>query len=544
MVMLFLYLLSQTASDILIPYEVGDPINIDLDPWGLPYYAFRTILRMFVALAVSLFVAFIFGSMAAKSATAERIILPAVDVLQSIPVIGFLELAFIWFLYAFPGSFLGPEIASIFAVFVSQVWNLILAFYQSLKTIPVNYQEMAFIYRFSPWQKFCKLELPFAAPSLIWNSMLSLSAGWFFVVAGEAITIANHDVALPGIGAYIAQATKEGNVAAIYYAIACLFVVILIYDQMIFRPLNYWLRARKGEGGKPNWVWKMAKHSVLLSVIQLGFTRVWLWISARKKKHSSRFNIRVFRVRDWHAYLGYMLTASVSALLVYYAVFSLPDITLDMLTEVFVLGFYTAMRVMLLVILCALIWTPVGIYLGLNERVADILQPVVQFLASFPPNMLYPLIGSVIIYRGYNPDIWLSPLIVLGTQWYVLFNVIAGVRAMPEDALMLSDALQMSRWLMFKRVLMPGILPSMVTGMLTAAGGAWNTSIVAEAVDWNGQRIYAQGLGAYIMQASQEGLSQNVYLGVLVMCVYVLVINRFVWMPLYRFVAQRYGGNL
>ncbi len=535
-----LWILAQSAADILSPYEIGDQVMIDLSPYRLPYYAFRTVLRMFIALGLSLICAFIFGGAAAKSASAERVILPMVDILQSIPVIGFLELYFIWLLMIFKGSFIGPEIASILTVFVSQVWNLILAFYQSLKTMPKNYDEMVQIYRFNFWQRFYRLEVPYAAPSLIWNSMLSLSAGWFFVVAGEAITISHHNVALPGIGAYIAKATTQGDFVAIYYALLCLFLVIMTYDQLIFRPLNYWLSSRGSDHVQPNWVWRLAQNSRVIQVIsKLGLYVINRLVTRSFKKR--RYNVYGLISQKVRAVINMIIVLPLMAYLLYLVWDALPYLSLQMLIEVLELGLYTSIRVMLLVFLCALVWTPVGIWLGLNEKWGNILQPVVQFLASFPPNMLYPLIGSIIIVQGYNPDIWLSPLMVLGTQWYVLFNVIAGVRGLPEHAVMLSNALGISRFVMLKRVLLPGILPSLITGMITAAGGAWNASIVAEALEWNGQRIYANGLGAYITKSSLEGASEHVFLGVVVMCLYVLLINRCVWMPLYRYVAQRYG---
>jgi NitT/TauT family transport system permease protein len=535
-----LWILAQSAADILSPYQIGDQVVIDLSPYRLPYYAFRTVLRMFIALGLSLICAFIFGGMAAKSPRAERIILPMVDVLQSIPVIGFLELYFIWLLMIFKGSFIGPEIASILTVFVSQVWNLILAFYQSLKTMPKNYDEMVKIYRFNFWQRFYRLEVPYAAPSLIWNSMLSLSAGWFFVVAGEAITISHHNVALPGIGAYIAKATTQGDFVAIYYALICLFLVIMTYDQLIFRPLNYWLSSRGSGQVQPNWVWRLAQKSRVIKAISKLFLYVINRLVTRSFK-KRRYNVYGLIGQKVRRVIGTIITLPVIVYLLYLVWDALPYVSLPMLIEVLELGLYTSVRVMLLVFLCALVWTPVGIWLGLNEKWGNILQPVVQFLASFPPNILYPLIGSIIIIKGYNPDIWLSPLMVLGTQWYVLFNVIAGVRGLPEHAVMLSNALGISRFVMLKRVLLPGILPSLITGMITAAGGAWNASIVAEALEWNGQRIYANGLGAYITKSSLDGSSEHVFLGVVIMCLYVLLINRCVWMPLYRYVAQRYG---
>lgn len=539
-IVLMLFVLSAVASDMWGVYEVGDSIEIDLSPMALPYYAVRTIMRMFIALLFSLLFAFGVGSWAAKSQAAEKIIIPVIDVLQSIPVIGFLEVSFIWFIYAFKGRFLGPEMASIFAVFVSQVWNLILSYYQSLKVMPKDLDEVMKIYQLTPWQRFFKLEIPFAAPGLIWNSMLSLSAGWFFVVAGEAITIANHDVSLPGIGSYIAKATRLGDQTAIYYAIVCLFLVIMLYDQLIFRPLNFWLNSKNSteEHIRPNWVWLVVSRSLLVR---------WLY---GLSKRMGRLFFRKRRVKKREARIPsalggmvvYALLGGLLLWLIHYC-YHMPMVPWSEVKTALVLGGYTALRVFVLVFLCCLVWFPVGLYLGLNTQVADILQPIIQFLAAFPPNMLYPLVGSVVILKGYNPNIWLSPLIVLGTQWYILFNIIAGVRSLPQDLLLMAKSLRLSRWAYYKKVIIPGVLPSLLTGVITAAGGAWNTSIVAEAVEWEGKFIYAKGLGAYIMKASRGAEGDLVFIGVSVMCLYVFVINRILWVPMYKWVEKKYGGQ-
>jgi|AntRauTorckE5430_2_1112549.scaffolds.fasta_scaffold00428_9 NitT/TauT family transport system permease protein len=534
-----LALLANAASGMWGAYEIGDPILIDLNPRCLPYYAARTVLRMFIGLFFSFVCAFTFGSMAAKNPVAEKIIIPLIDVLQSIPVIGFLEVSFVWFVYGFKGSFLGPEFASIFAVFVSQVWNLILSYYQSLKMMPKDLDEVAKIYRLSSWQRFFRLEVPFAAPGLIWNAMLSLSAGWFFVVAGEAITIANHNVSLPGIGSYIAEATNQGNYHAIYWAILCIFIVIMLYDQLLFRPLSFWIDAKNNPEAyiKPNWVWHVVSQSNLVH-----------WIGRQLKSFSLCFPKRRAKKVRYFSSPGYLfsllslclLTGCIGFLAYHsYGVISMPY---GEVKVAFILGAYTATRVFVLVSLCCIIWFPVGIFLGLNPKIADILQPIIQFMAAFPPNMLYPLIGSYIIVHGYNPNIWLSPLIIMGTQWYILFNIIAGVRSLPPELLLMAKSLNLSKWRYYVKVVVPGVYPSLLTGVITAVGGAWNTSIIAEAVEWNGQAIYAKGLGAYIMKASRQGNSDQVYLGVIVMCVYVFVINQIVWIPLYQQVEKKYRG--
>lgn len=534
-----LLLLALTTTDMFMAYELGDPIIIDLSPSKLPYYAFRTVLRMFIALFLSLICAFIFGSLAAKNPVAEKIIIPSIDIMQSIPVIGFLELSFLYVIHLFKGSFIGPELISIFAVFVSQVWNLILSYYESLKMIPKELDEVMQIYKLSSWQRFFRLEIPHAAPGLIWNAMLSLSAGWFFVVAGEAITIANHNVSLPGIGSYIAVATQQGNYSAIYYAIFCLFVVIMIYDQLIFRPLNYWLVSRNQLESKSNWIYSLFSRSQVITWFLQSISRFgnfWGWFLPKR----SRFK-RSSRNRGYASWLllivlGYLL------FVLSQSIYSFSEITeWSDVIHALILGSYTALRVFVLVFLCCVVWVPIGVFLGVNDRVAGFFQPVIQFLAAFPPNMLYPLVGSMIIVKGYNPNIWLSPLIILGTQWYILFNVIAGVRALPEDLLLMAKSLGLKGLSMYRKVIIPGILPSLLTGVITAFGGAWNTSIIAEVAEWQGDVVYCDGLGAYIMQASRNADTHLVCLGVVVMCLYVFLINRVLWLPLYRYIERRYG---
>lgn len=240
-------------------------------------------------------------------------------------------------------------------------------------------------------------------------------------------------------------------------------------------------------------------------------------------------------------WLGMACMISIIVLIVLNTYESLSIIEWEDVRLAMLLGAYTSLRVFILVFLCCVIWIPVGIYLGMNAKVAGIMQPIIQFLAAFPPNMLYPLVGSLVIARGYNPNIWLSPLIVLGTQWYILFNVIAGVRALPGDLLMMAKSLRLSRMSLYRKVVIPGILPSLLTGVITAAGGAWNTSIIAEMAEWKGQVVYAQGLGAFIMKASRGAQTDLVCLGVVVMCVYVFFINRVLWLPLYRYIERRYG---
>jgi NitT/TauT family transport system permease protein len=318
----------------------------------------------------------------------------------------------------------------------------------------------------------------------------------------------------------------------------------MLYDQLIFRPLNYWLSKQNDSEGvlRPNRLWQIILQSSLVYAF-IGVLRLCKRVV--EKTQSTLPSFKPVRRASSKLPMLLLLALSIYAVLEFisYLYVARSILSISDVIETITLGGFTALRVFVLVLLCCLIWVPVGVYLGMNERVSDIMQPIIQFLAAFPPNMLYPLVAAFIIGKGYNPNIWLSPLMVLGTQWYILFNVIAGVRALPKELLLMAKSFNLSGLALYKRVILPGMLPSLLTGVITAAGGAWNASIIAEVADWQGEVVYAKGLGAYIMYASRNADTHLVYLGVIVMCIYVLVINRLVWLPLYRLIEKKYGGG-
>src|SRR5438477_98209 len=427
-------------------YQLGEPLSISLDPWRLPEYALRTVLRMAAALVVSLAFSFPYAALAAKSRQAEKILIPVLDILQSVPVLGFLSITVTGFIALFPGRLLGVECAAIFAIFTSQAWNMTFSLYQSLRTVPVELTEAARMYHLSAWQRFWRLEVPHGVPPLIWNMMMSVSAGWFFVVASEAITVSGQSILLPGIGSYIATAIDQRDLGALAVASAAV---------------------------------------------------VWLVAFVRQ------------------------------------------DVSADEIGWVVLLGALTALRVVILIALASLIWVPIGVSIGLRPQIAERVQPIVQFLSAFPANLLFPAAVVLILRFDLNPEIWLSPLMILGTQWYILFNVIAGTAALPAELKLVASNLGVRRWLWWRRIMLPAIFPAYVTGAVTAAGGSWNASIVAEVVQWGDTTLHATGIGAYIAEYTAAGDPARIALGIGVLCLYVIAFNRLLWHRLYELSIER-----
>jgi NitT/TauT family transport system permease protein len=523
---------------------VSDPIV--LDPANLPEYALRTTLRMFAAIFASLLFTFVVATLAAKSRKAELVIVPALDILQSVPVLGFLTFTVAYFLRLFPGSEMGAECAAIFAIFTSQAWNMAFSFYQSLRTIPRDLDEVSRHFGLSPWLKFWRLEAPFAAPGLIWNTMMSMSGGWFFVVASEAITVGDTTVKLPGIGSWLAVAIDAKDIGAVLLAVLTMAIVILGYDQLVFRPIVAWadkfrFEQTAAQQRPQSWVYDLWRRSRLVRRTT-AFTG-WLneGISSllhRAAQRRAPATPAVGRAAD-------ILWGVVVAAIVAYALWRILAFTRQSLTwgdvgTALLLGVYTLIRVMVLIAVASAVWVPIGVWIGLRPWASTKVQPVAQFLAAFPANVLFPIAVVLIVALHLNPNIWLSPLMVLGTQWYILFNVIAGASAFPTDLREASTMFRLRTWQWWRQVIVPGILPYYVTGALTAAGGSWNASIVAEVATWGDTKLRAAGLGAYIADATAAGDYARVVLGIAVMSVMVVACNRLLWRPLYRLAERRF----
>ena len=547
-----LFFLGWTGKHMATPYLLGDQLPISLDPSKLPFYASRTVLRLFIALIFSILFTFVVGSFAAKNRRAEKFIIPAIDVLQSVPVLSFLAITVTGFIHLFPGSLLGPECASIFVIFTSQVWNITFSFYQSLKTVPADLIEAANIFQLSTWQKFWKIEVPFSMPALLWNIMVSMSASWFFVVLSETIIISHQNIRLPGIGSYISLAIEQHQLLPVGYAILAMIIVILLYDQILFHPLIAWSEKFKmdpsaDENEYQSWLIDILRGSqlmqrthFLLSKVKDRFINVAVFrrtkkpplkqLDARQQKHVDRL---------WKLFtLITMLTAGY--FLLHYV---LTELEPSEIFHVFLLGAATGLRVIILILLSSFLWIPVGVWIGLRPALVQKIQPMIQLIAAFPANLFYPLFVIAIVQFHLNVEIWVSPLMILGTQWYILFNVIAGASMIPRDLYMAADNFGVKNWLWWKRLALPGIFPFYITGAITAAGGAWNASIVAECVSWGNTTLKATGLGEYIQTSTIAGQFPKIALGTAVMCVYVLVFNHLIWRPLYQIAEDRFNLN-
>ena len=525
---------------------------ISLDPSNLPEYALRTTLRMLAAMCASLTFTLVYGTLAAKSRRAGMVLIPVLDILQSVPVLGYISFTVTFFLALFPKQVLGAELAAIFAIFTSQAWNMTFSFYQSLRTVPRDLDEVSRGFHLTAWQRFWKLEVPFSMPGLIWNMMMSMSGGWFFVVASEAITVGNNTITLPGIGAYLAQAISDKNLVAVGWVILAMTVVILAYDQLMFRPLVAWADKFRMEttssGNAPeSWLLDVVRRTRLIHrlLVPVG------WLFSKAARVPIRLSLRpglrlgraggARRASSRAADIAWALVLLASTLYVVWrvAAYVRTGVTLDEVWHVILLGFITLVRVAILIALSSLIWVPVGVLIGLRPALAEKIQPLAQFFAAFPANLLFPVFVVVIVRFHLNPDIWLSPLIVLGTQWYILFNVIAGATAYPNDYREAATNFRIRGWQWWRQCMLPGIFPYYVTGALTASGGAWNASIVSEAVQWGDTHVVAHGLGAYIAQMTAAGDFPKIILGITVMSLFVTLFNRSLWRPLYAYAESK-----
>ena len=536
---------------VVMPLPPSDSAPVTLDYLFLPYYALRTTLRMFAALAFSLLFTLVYATLAAKSRRAETVLVPLLDVLQSVPILGFLSFTVTFFLNLFPGSTLGPECAAVFAIFTSQAWNMAFSFYQSLRTVPADLTEVALGYRLSGWQRFWQLETPFAVPGLIWNMMMSMSGGWFFVVAAEAITVGDTTIKLPGIGSYLAVAIEQRRVDAVLAAVVAVLVVILLYDQLIFRPVVTWagkfrVELSASQEVSSSWVLALLRRTSWVQAASEPFERAFEWFTSLRidmpKLTLGRPDSRAAaRTVDTLFY------AAVALLAIYAAVQAIRFVGTTLgprdLGESMVLTLITMLRVVVLLALATLVWVPVGVWVGLRPKVAERVQPLAQFLAAFPANVVFPIAVVAVLALHLTPDIWLSALLLFGTQWYIAFNVIAGAMAYPNDLREAAANFRITGWSWWRNVILPGIFPYYVTGALTASGGSWNAAIVAEYVKWGDDKVAAHGIGAYIARATAAGDFPRIGLGVAVMSVFVILFNRLLWRPLFGFAERRLRLN-
>lgn len=527
------------------PEAIQGP-SISLEASALPWYALLSVGRMTAAYLLSLVFALGYGWVAVQNSRAEKVMLPLLDILQSIPILSFLPVVLLSFTAILPQG-VAVELSSVVLIFTSQVWNLIFAWYQSLITVPKELREASATFRFNNWMRFKTLALPFAANSLIWNSIMSWAGGWFFLMAAEIFSVGNLDFRLPGLGAYLQAAANEGNVQAILLGVGTLVLVILLFDQLLWRPLLAWADRFKVEmvatdDAPTSWFYDLLTSSRLLANVRARLTHPL----------SERFDIalmRRFPMRDdvpeaggrrWLSLLvlgvlllaiGYGIVQAVSLLA------TLPlERWLDIATGLLATLFHVAVALAL-----TMLWTiPVGVLIGTNPKWSKILQPIVQILASVPATAIFPVVVLALVQLSGGMTIAAILLMLLGTQWYVLFNVIAGANAIPQDIKYTTTLLQIKGWQRWRTLTLPALFPYLITGAITASGGAWNASIVAEYVVFDGEVLQTKGIGALIAQSTASGDFALLLASTLTMIVTVVCINRFLWRRLYRLAEEKY----
>lgn len=544
-VMAVFVLIGLGSRGVLGSLEESVAAATSLDPAKLPWYAARTSLRMITALAASTLFSLGYAAVAAKSRRARTFMLPLLDILQSVPILGFVSAVVVLFMGLTPGRVLGAELVAIFAIFTSQAWNMTYSLYNSLMTVPRELQEMSRSFRLSAWMRFWRVEVPFGLPALVWNAMMSMSGGWFFVVAAESISVGHSTVVLPGVGTYIASALAAADLTAVGWAVLTMAIVILLYDVLLFRPLVAW-SARFRYDTSASYIEE--PRSLVLEALRRS-----AWVARLGRALGSGRERRPARVaqrmpaptagpasrrgdRAWDLGAGVVAVAC----LLFVARYLAAEVELAELAHVLLLGLYTLLRVSVLVILASLVWVPIGVHVGLRPRLTTWVQPVAQFLAAFPANLVFPLAVWAIVRFELDPNVWLSPLLVLGTQWYILFNVTAGAAGIPGEMRDVGANMQLRGWQWWRKLALPAVFPSFLTGAITASGGAWNASIVAELVHWGASDVEAAGLGAYIVKATTAGDQPRILLGIAVMSLFVVAINRAFWQPMQRRASERF----
>lgn len=521
---------------------------ISLDAWNLLYYSLRTSMRFLLGMAWSLLFSVVFAVLAARYTPLRRVILPFVNFMESVPLVGFLTFTTVYFLNLYPHSVMGLECTAIFAVFTGQAWNMMLTLYQTLRIVPKELDEAARSFNYNPWQRFWRLEFIYSVPGLLWNAMVSQSAAWFALVASEAIPVGDRSVELPGVGSYIAEALAQQNVPAILYAIVALAANIVLLDQLVFRPLVRYTARFKYEDvtasrplGNPWFYNSLAFSHVGAALGRTLRALADLWLFKLPRLWYALGLHRLFRIAAkgnwlWRSlwYLGVVLACVWFG---YQLWEYFPKQYFAMLPEWMLL---TTARVAAAMLLSVAIFTPLGVWIGMNPRLVKIFQPIIQILAAIPPNIFYPLIAAFIAIYHQDLGWWAIPMIMLGTQWYVLFNVIAGVSAIPTQITEVSETFGLRRLRWWRYYMLPAIFPYIVTGIISAAGGAWNSAIAAEVIQWGSTTLSATGLGAFISVVTDAGKNPESALGCAAMCALVALCIIFIWQPLYRIAETKF----
>jgi NitT/TauT family transport system permease protein len=545
---MLLALVARLGAGALVSFEPPQVVpNVDLAPGNLPYYAGRSTLRMFIALFFSTLFTLVYGYVAANNRWAERVMVPLLDILQSVPVLGFLSITVTGFIALFPGSLLGLEAASIFAIFTSQVWNMTFPFYQSLRTVPGELREAATLYQLSRWQRFTTLEVPSAVIGLLWNAMMSFGGGWFFVVASETISVLNQKYTLPGIGSYVAAAIADENLVALGWAFLAIVIVIVLVDQLFWRPLIAWsdkfrMEQSASAEAPESWVYNLLQTARIPRLLGRFLTPATDAINRLLSRIGGPGGPRVDGVglpQGDRLYASILLLA-IGFLIAFALHWILTTVGPGEVFKTFGLGVLTLLRVTLLLLFATVIWTPIGVAIGFHPKLARTLQPVVQFLASFPANFIFPFATLFFLWSHLSLEWGSILLMALGAQWYILFNSIAGAQSIPTDLREMADDIGLKGWQRWQKLIIPGIFSAWVTGGVTASGGAWNASIVSEIVSWGTTTLTATGLGTYIAEATFSGDWPRITLGIGMMSLFVVGLNRLLWRKLYQLAESKY----
>jgi NitT/TauT family transport system permease protein len=528
------------------PAVVAGP-DISLAPASLPWYALLSVGRMLAAYLLSLLFTLAYGYACARNRLAEKVLSPLLDVLQSVPILSFLPVVLLSLTAILPQGF-AVELSSIILIVTSQAWNMTFSFYQSLTTIPVELREASAIFRLNVWLRFKTVELPFAALGLIWNSMMSWAGGWFFLMAAETFTVGSRDFRLPGLGSYLQAAANAGDIGAILLGVGMLVLVIVSMDQFVWRPVLAWadkfkLEMVTGDDLPESWFYDVLERSWLLKQFD---RRVWLPFNERLDAAMGRF----FKSPK----LGTKTNGALSVPLILIAVAAIAILIVGGLRAAVLLAtlpaaqwgrigmgaLATLLRVSLSLTIAAAWTVPAGVLIGTNRKLAAVLQPLVQIVASVPATALFPVILLALINIAGGLNMAAVLLMLMGTQWYVLFNVIAGAAAIPQDLAYTTELLQLKGWARWRTLILPALFPYLITGMITAGGGAWNASIVAEYVHFGGQVHATAGVGALIAEATAGGDYALLLGATLTLIVAVVLINRLLWRRLYQVAEDKY----
>jgi len=523
-------------------------VEIDLSVRALPLYSFYSVLRILIAYLLSLAFTFVYGYIAAYNLRAERFMVPLLDILQSIPVLSFLPGVMLAMVALFPRRQLGVELGAILLIFTGQVWNMAFSFYSSLKNIPTEMREAARLYRFSWWQSFTQMELPYSVIGLVWNSMMSVAGGWFFLMACEMFVLGKRDFRLPGLGSYLQTAASAGDGKAIAWGLVAMVTIIVLTDQLVWRPLIAWAQKFKFENVEAkdvprSPVLNFLRRSEILSLLSSKtvtplYESLTLRIARKNKPADSKAPTSTARKA-----IGWLLVTALAigiAYALFKSVLMIASLGYGGLKSILIGAAATFLRVNVTLLLGALWTIPAGVAIGTHPKLARIAQPLAQIAASVPATALFPLVLLALIRMGGGLGTGSILLLLLGTQWYILFNVIAGASAIPTDLQEVCNIFGFSRFERWRKLILPAIFPYLLTGLVTASGGAWNASIVAEYFHLQGQIFSTVGLGALISHATDEGNSQLLLTATIVMAVIVVTVNRLLWRRLYRLASTRY----